>query len=580
MSPPNLTDRRSPSLPANSSAAILANASPLTRVKVPGNRRRSGLSLIALVIALFVALPILSVLWRAFGFSDPQSNTTLLHLAQTVLPRFALNSGLLLLGVLTVVLLLGVGSAWLVAAFNFPFRRAMAGLLVLPLAMPAFVMAFAYTDFFEAAGPLQTGLRQLMGWQVGQYWFFDIRSIEGASLMLGLSLYPYVYMLARPAFAERSAGLADAARTMGYTGLRLWWRVTLPVARPAIVAGCALVMMETLADFGTVSYFAVDTLAAGVYRAWQGLGDQVAAARLAVMLMMLVAGLAWIEKKSRGRMAAYGRAHRPATRQSLSAGAAWACTALCSLPILFGFGLPMLLLLRAAFNQHEAFDPRLWQWMINTFSLGVAGTCLILPMALAVAYAKRLSESPWVKISAWVAAAGYAVPGLVLAVGILVLSRASDYLGMNWVRASIALVLMAYCARFFAVGFQGVSSGLSRIGPSLDESARSLGLQPLQVLKRVHWPLLRPSLAAAALLVFVDCLKELPATLVLRPFNMDTLAVMAYQYASDERLSAAAAPALAIVLIGLIPTIWLARDQLQLGSVVVNARRSQLASAT
>ena len=521
------------------------------------------------LIAGFICLPVLAVVWRAMGLDQlhggyTQTGNTLSHLGQTVLPSFIANTLLLSMGVLVVVLIAGVGSAWLIAAYDFPLRRWLAGLLVLPLAMPAFVMAFAFTDFFETTGPLQSSLRHIFDLKVGGYWFPDIRSIPGAALVLGLSLYPYVYMLVRPAFAQRSASLNEAARTLGVSGLTLWWRVTLPVARPAIVAGCALVLTETLADFGTVSYFAVDTFAAGIYRAWQGMGDQVAAARLAVMLMMFVGLVTWVEKINRGRMASYSRTPRPALRQTLTGFKAFFAMTFCASLVCLGFFMPVILLIAAALKQSKSglgADPRLFEWLFNSAVLGALGAVLIVPMALVVAYAMRVTDKRWVRGAAQIAASGYAIPGLVLAVGLLVIARYLDWIGLGWIRATILLVVLAYCARFFAVAFQGIGSGLLRIAPNLDDSARSLGLPALQVLRQIHWPLLRPTIAAAFLLVFVDCLKELPATLVLRPFNFDTLAVVAYHLASDERLGAAALPAIAIVLVGLLPTIWLAGKQ-------------------
>ena len=546
-------------MPKPSLLPLTANAPRNAQLNI-----RLTLVLGAGLIAGFIGLPVLAVVWRAIGLDDPQSGSTLLHLMQTVLPGFVTNTLLLALGVLLVVLIAGVGAAWLIAAFDFPLRQWLAGLLVLPLAMPAFVMAFAYTDFLETTGPLQIGLRQFFGLTVGSLWFPDIRSIPGAALVLGLSLYPYVYMLVRPAFAERSASLSEAARTLGVSGFALWWKVTLPVARPAIVAGCALVLMETLADFGTVSYFAVDTFAAGIYRAWQGMGDQVAAARLAVMLMVFVGLITWVEKVNRGRMSSYTRAPRPAVRQTLSGARAFFAFVFCISLVCLGFFVPITLLILAALKQSQAvqgIDPRLFEWMLNSALLGGLGAALIVPMALVVAYALRLASNQWVRNAAQIASAGYAIPGLVLAVGLLVIARYLDWIGLGWIRATILLVLLAYCARFFAVAFQGIGSGLLRIAPNLDDSARSLGVPAFQVLRQIHWPLLRPTLAAAFLLVFVDCLKELPATLVLRPFNFDTLAVMAYHFASDERLGAAALPAIAIVLVGLMPTIWLARSQ-------------------
>ncbi len=530
----------------------------------------------ALAIAVLITLPLLAVFLRAL-LGSPSSDSAMAasegvdsaanmaHLATYVLPGFILNTLGLALGVLLVVLVAGVGSAWLIAAYDFPARDWLARLLVLPLAMPGFVMAYAYTDFFDVSGALQSLLRQLTGLRVGQYWFPEIRSVPGAAFMLGLALFPYVYMLARPAFAERSATLADAARTLGMAPRKIWWKVTLPVARPAIVAGCALVLMETLADFGTVSYFAVDSLAAGIYRAWQGLGDQTTAARLSLVLMLLVGLILWVERTQRGRMATHGRQPQPALRMALSRPAGFAAASFCSVWVLLGFILPAVLLCKAFLSQWQSGDlvlsANFATWSLNSFLLALGGTILIVPSALIVAYACRLNRKAWVNSVAKLASFGYAIPGLVLAVGLLLVARQLDLLGLTWVRATIILVLLAYMARFFAVALQGLQTGMERIAPNMDDSARSLGATPASVLRKIHWPLLKPSLGAATLLVFVDCLKELPATLVLRPFNFDTLAVVAYQYASDERLAAAAAPALALVLIGLVPTIWLARGQ-------------------
>jgi iron(III) transport system permease protein len=548
--------------------------------------RRKALGWAAAIVALVIAMPLLAVVARAL-LGDPgvrgggsalgsaSSNTpindqidsaaNLAHLVSTVLPGFILNTFGLAAGVLLVVLIAGVGSAWLIAAYDFPGRSWLARLLVLPLAMPGFVMAYAYTDFFDASGWLQSALRQLTGLKIGEYWFPEIRSVPGAALMLGLALFPYVYMLARPAFAERSASLSDAARTLGMKPRKIWWKVTLPVARPAIVAGCALVLMETLADFGTVSYFAVDSLAAGIYRAWQGLGDQTTAARLSLVLLAIVGLLLWLEKAQRGRMASHERQVQPAPRIALRRKRAIAAALFCFVWVFLGFLLPVGLLFKGLISQWQAGELtqglKFVTWSINSGLLAIAGTLIIVPSALLVAYACRLNSKAWVRAVALFATSGYAVPGLVLAVGLLLIARQLDGLGLSWVRATIILVLLAYLARFFAVAFQGLQAGMQRIAPTMDDSARSLGASPAEVFTKIHWPMLKPSIGAATLLVFVDCLKELPATLVLRPFNFDTLAVVAYQYASDERLAAAAAPALGLVLIGLIPTIWLARGQ-------------------
>jgi iron(III) transport system permease protein len=429
--------------------------------------------------------------------------------------------------VLAVVLLLGVGAGWLVAAYDFPGRAWLSWALVLPLSMPAFVLAYAYTDFLDTSGPLQTTLRALTGWSVRGYWFPDIRSLPGAGVCLGLALYPYVYMLARSAFAERSASLSDAARSLGLSPRATWWRVIWPVARPAVAAGSALVLMETLADFGTVSYFGIDTLTAGIYRSWQGMGDRVAAARLAIVLLLLVGGLAYAERRQRTRMRFHSRAARPAPAPatarcpSLARDRAGAGAGARGVRRARGSAAAGLVRRRAAGRRSGR------AWLISTRCCWPRlATALILPVAVVTAYAARIVGGRSVRLAVALACAGYALPGVVIGVGLLVWVGMIDrWLGMMVLGGTIAAVVYAYGVRFFSIAYQGVESALARISPSMDQSARSLGAPPLEVLARVHWPLLRPSLAAAALLVVVDCLKELPATLVLRPFNFDTLAV-------------------------------------------------------
>jgi iron(III) transport system permease protein len=504
------------------------------------------------------AAPILVLL--ALAASPAGGWETLHHLATTVLPTTLLNSLLLSAVVLAVVLLVGVGSGWLVAAYDFPGRGWISWALVLPLSMPAFVLAYAYTDFLDTSGPLQGWLRAVTGWQVREYWFPDVRSLPGAGLFLGLALYPYVYIFARTAFAERSASLSDAARSLGCARRATWWRVTWPVGRPAVAAGCALVLMETLADFGTVSYFGVDTLTAGIYRSWQGLGDKVAAARLAFVLLLVVGALVWVERRQRARMRFHARATKPAPRVPLAGAAGLRASALGLLPVVFGFALPAVLLLRAWLAADSLVDPRLGAWVGNSLLLAALAAALIVPVALVTAYAARLVRRPVVSVAVALACAGYALPGVVIGVGLMAWVGAIDrMLGMLVLGGTVAAVVYAYGVRFFSIAYQGVEAALVRISPAMDQSARSLGLSPVEVLRDVHWPLLKPSIAGAALLVVVDCLKELPATLVLRPFDFDTLAVSAYHLASDERLGEASLPALLIVAVGILPVLLLSR---------------------
>ena len=523
----------------------------------------------SVLAALAIAAPIVALLWLAMAPSGAPDEGALAHLFGTVLPRYTLTTVKLASTVLAVVLLIGVSTGWLVAAYEFPGRRALSWMLALPLATPAFVMAYAYTDFLASFGPLQSGLRRLTGWEVGDYWFPDIHSWPAAGAFLGLALFPYVYLLARAAFADRSPSLGEAARSLGLSRRRVWWRVTWPVARPAVVAGCALAMMETLADFGTVAYFAVDSFTAGIYRAWQGMGDRTGAARLAVMLLVVVLAMLALERGQRGRMQFHVRNPRPALRRPLRGAAAWRATLACSLPVVLGFLLPAALLVRAWVDGGAGFDPRLPQWIFNTASLAGLGVAVVLPVSLVAAYSARVASSPTLRAALMFSSTGYALPGVVLGVGLLILSGAVDralapltaWLGLPALLAggSVAAIVYAYAVRFFSVAYQGVESGLKRISPSMDHSARSLGRRPLEVLREVHWPLMRRSVGAAALLVAIDCLKELPATLVLRPFNLDTLAVVTYQFAADERLAEAALPALLIVLVGVVPVLWLSR---------------------
>lgn len=522
--------------------------------------RMSPLVWFAVALALAIIAPLLALSGVAL---QPAPLDSLLHLVSTVLPRYAVTSVVLVVLVGALVLLLGVGAGWLVAAFEFPGRRFLEVGLILPLAMPAFVMAYAYTDFLDTSGSLQTWLRAVMGWQVGDYWFPQVRSLPAAALFLALALYPYVYMLARNAFAERSESLSDAARSLGLSAPEVWWRVSWPVARPAVAAGLALVTMETLADFGTVSFFAVDTFSAGIYRAWQGFGDRTGAARLSLLLVAVVLLLVWAERRQRGRMLFHARSSRPARVRPLSGLAGWSASAACALPCLFGFALPALLLARQWWVSAGQIDSRLAQWAFNSALLSLAAVLIIVPMALAMAYAVRLHPSRWIRLLSGISGAGYALPGVVLGVGLLAVVGAIDQtLSAGTTRFLIGgtafAVVYAYCVRFFAVAQQGLDASLKRISPAMDASARTLGAGPFEVLRRVHWPLLKPSVASASLLVFVDCLKELPSTLVLRPFNFDTLAVVAYQFAADERLVEAALPSLVIVLVGLLPVSILA----------------------
>jgi len=546
---------------------------------------RSSLNLIsgfALLVAALVVLPIVSVAANLFAGG---TGDTWAHLVLTVLPEYVVNTLWLCLGVGFGTLLIGTGTAWLTAMHDFPGRRWFEWALVLPLAMPAYVMAYVATDFLQFVGPAQTTLRQTFGWQHGDYWFPDVRSLPGAILVFSCVLYPYVYLLARAAFLERATTLMEAARSLGLGPWAAFRCVSLPLARPALVAGCALALMETLADYGTVAYFAVPTFTTGIYRAWFSLGDRVAAAQLAACLLGFVVLLLALERASRGRARFHGGAARSrvAFARRLTGHRAVLAVCACLLPLLLGFILPAGLLLKMTFAEGDAeFGSRFVLLARNSFTLALATSVLAVVLALLLAYAAR-GVRTWLPSQAnRFVALGYAVPGSVIAVGVLIpVTRLDHWLAAYWeygfginpgllLTGGIAALVYAYLVRFLSIALQTVEAGLAKITSSMDDAAKSLGCGPAETLRRVHLPLLRGSLLTAALLVFVDVMKELPATLVMRPFNFDTLATQTYILAADERLTEASTAALAIVAVGLLPLILLSA-QITRGRADTNA---------
>lgn len=528
--------------------------------------------MVGLAVALLAGLPVASVGLNLFVGG---TGATWGHLVQTVLPDYILNSLWLCLGVGCGVGLIGVATAWLTAMHEFPGRRFFEWAMVLPLAMPAYVMAYVYTDFLQFVGPLQTALRDMFGWEYGDYWFPDIRTLPGAMLMFVCVLYPYVYLLARTAFIERASGMLEAARTLGMGPWRAFFSVSLPLARPAIVAGVALALMETLADYGTVAYFAVNTFTTGIYRAWFSLGDRAAAAQLAAMLLGFVLFLLMAERVSRGR-ARYNNTtgrNRPQAGARLHGIKALLAILACALPLVLGFVLPAILLLKMALTEGDAqFGERFLLLSRNSFVLAGLTASIGVLLALLLAYGARLAKGGVASGLNRLVGLGYAVPGAVIAVGVLIpvtrLDNALSELWLQWfgynpgllLTGGIAALIYAYLVRFLAVALHTVESSLAKITPNMDDAARSLGLGQGETLRRVHAPMLRSSLFTAGLLVFVDVMKELPATLVMRPFNFDTLATQAYTLASDERLAEASTAALAIVAVGLLPLIALSRQ--------------------
>ena len=524
----------------------------------------------ALAISAVVALPIVSVLASFLGgFGETWS-----HIAATALPRYVLNTALLLALVTFGVVSMGVVSAWLVTAYRFPGRDLLEWALLLPLAMPAYVMAYAYTDWLQFTGAVQTALREVTGWQAREYWFPEVRSLPGAAVMLSCALYPYVYLVARTAFHDLSRSAIEAGRLAGYGALGAFFRVAVPLARPAIAAGSALALMETLADFGTVSYFGIEVFTTGIFKAWLSMGDSAAAAQLSSCLLGFVVVLLALERANRGRAAYHGPAPRRARAHKLHGGKALLALAACAAPAVFGFALPAWLLGSLALEETVS-GPRLAALMANSFSIAAITALIAVIAGVLMAYAGRLTRSPIVQFGNRIAGLGYAIPGAVIAVGVLVPLGRLDNLLASWVETAfgvkpgllltgtIAALVYAYLVRLLAVSLQTTHAGLAKITPSMEDAARSLGATPAAALARVHVPLLARSLATAALLVFVDVLKELPATLALRPFNFDTLAVEAYNLAKDERLAEAATPSLAIVVAGLLPLIYVSKRYFQ-----------------
>ena len=531
---------------------------------------------LAIVCAAVVALPVLSVFasfWQAGESAD-----TLRHLLATVIPSALAETSLLGFCVMVGVVTVGAAAGWVVATCEFPGRRVFEWALLLPLAMPAYIVAYAYTDYLQYAGPLQQFLRDSFGWQRSDYWFPQIRSLAGAAFVFIVVLYPYVYLLARTAFLARTAAMMDAARSLGQTAWQTWWRVNLPLARPAIAAGALLALMETIADYGAASYFGLQTFTTSIYRAWFSLGDRLAASQLAAVLLVLVLLMFYGEQRARGRARFFTptASQRPAARTPLRGRHSAAAFALCAAPVALGFVVPVLLLLRLFGPAWQTVDwTRYVDWLFNTLSIGVAAAVVALVVVLSLAYTARSTTrgapKALVRGAVRLMSLGYAVPGAVIAVGILVPLAAFDNrldqsmqstLGVGTgllLTGSVFALLYGYLVRYFAVAYQTVEAGLARITPAMDASARSLGSTPFDTFIRVHLPVLRPSVLAACLLVFVDVMKELPVTLVLRPFNFDTLAVIAYQMASDERLDQAALPALTIVAAGVIPVALLSR---------------------
>lgn len=525
----------------------------------------------AVVIAALVLVPILAVVWLALF---PTENIWP-HLLSTVLPRYLGNTLILMTGVGVLAAVLGTGTAWLVAMYRFPGRDWLAWALLMPLAIPAYVGAYALVDFLDYAGPVQTGLRTAFGWtSAADYAFPDIRSMPFAILVIGLSLYPYVYLLARTAFAEQSGAGYEVARALGAGPLRRFVSVGLPLARPAIAAGVAVVMMESVNDFGVVDFFGVQTLTTGIFSVWLSGGNAGGAAQIACVILILIAGLVLIERRSRARRRFWqaARSQRPVTRARAGRAAGWAMAAACVAPVLVGFAFPVAVMgWHAVVSADGWLAPGLARALVNTVTVAGVAAGVTVGLALFMTYGVRMTGRALPRLLLPVTTIGYAAPGAVLGLGVLVPLAAFDNRLADGILAltgwdpgliltgSMAALVFAYMVRFFAIGQGAADAALTRIPPSLPLAARSLGQGPGGVLRRIHLPLMRGSVAMALLLVFVDAVKELPATLLLRPFGFDTLATRVHDQASLERLAQAAPAALVITTVGLVAVLLLAR---------------------
>ncbi len=535
-----------------------------------GRRRASpAWTLVVALILAVVALPVITVVHLALAPTD----NIWPHLVRTVLPGSLMRTLLLAAGAGTLCFAVGTGAAWLVTMYRFPGRELLDRLLVLPLAVPTYIVAYCYVELLDYAGPVQTGLRSFFGWQqAGDYWFPQVRSLGGAILIFSAVLYPYVYLTARASFAQQSVCVLEVARTLGRSPLRAFIEVALPLARPAIAAGVALVVMECLNDLGAVQYLGVETLSASIYATWMQRSNLGGAAQIAAVTLLIVVALLAAERRARGGARVHhttGR-YRSIPFHDLEGWKGLAAAALAALPFVFGFLVPVLIILQgAATHASGAIAGGFVAAAANSLALASAAAVAAVAVALTLGYARRVAANGFVRPAVRLSGLGYAIPGTVLAIGLLYPLAAFDNRLDALMRAafgvssglllsgSLFAIALAYVIRFLAVALGQIEAGLDRISPSLDAAARTLGESALSTLWRVHFPLLLAPLGAAALLVFVDCMKELPATLLLRPFNFETLATHVYGLASIEQLEQAALGSLTIVLVGLVPVLLL-----------------------
>jgi len=525
----------------------------------------------SLLVSALVALPIVFIVLAMFGPSDSAWQ----HIRDTLLLEYLSNTLVLMLLVAIGTGTIGITTAWLTAATEFPGRRLLSWALVLPLAAPAYIVAYVYTDLLEFSGPVQQWFRLITGLQASEYSFPEIRirSLPGAAIIISLVLYPYVYMILRVAFVQRSATLFDAARTLGATPAKAFWRIAMPAARPALIGGLALVMMETLADFGVVDYFAVPTFSTGIFRTWFALGNMAAAMKLTAVMFILVLTLVALEKYSRRNAGtqAFSRDSN-SMRLKLDGATAWIATLLCFLPVLLGGLIPFAVLIKLAISHGDPLiGDGFMRFILNSIHVASLATIITTAAALLLTYAQNIANNRLVNGSIQVATLGYAIPGAMLAIGLFApVSQFDRWLTgafqahLGWqggliLTGGVSILVYAYVVRFLTVAYNTTSSGLAQIPAVYGQAARSLGAKPGRMVRTIQLPLMMKSIAVAAILVFVDTMRELPATLLLRPFDFETLATRVYRLASDERLAEASTASLIIVLVGLFPVLFLHR---------------------
>ena len=526
---------------------------------------------IAVGTGLLAAAPLVSLIVLAFGDADDLWS----HLTRHVIPAALAQTALLLAGVAAVTIVLGAGTAWTVTTFSFPGRDALAWLLPLPLAIPTYIVAYVYVDLFDPFGPVQSAVRAVFGWRsAADYWFPNVRSLGGAILLFGFVLYPYVYLATRAVLQTQGSPFTEAARMLGAPPWALARRITFPLARPAIVVGVALALLETINDIGASEYLGVQTLTLSIFTTWLNRGSLAGAAQMACLMLLIVAALIALERLGRrGDFAVSAQDQRPASRIALAGPARWIAAIVCFVPVALGFLLPAGFLLRevAVRGLLMGFDSALARHALTTVALASTATAITLVVGFLAVAALRYTKHPITAASVNVAGIGYAVPGTVLALGLLsplvlvdeginVLARLFHEKGVGLVLAgSAAALVIAYVIRFLAIAIGFAQAGFSRLATELDDVARLLGAEAGTLARTIHLPLVRPAIWGAALLVFVDCLRELPATLLLRPLNVETLATYIYQFATRGSFEQGSLAALIIVAVGVLPVIYITR---------------------